>query len=731
MLFFVSSVGGLVVSPMMMRTSSSLRSVVKMKAGQYCESRYVPSRRSTCTVEVGPVKLGSEHPIACQTMSTTDTRDVEASVAQILRCVDQGADLVRLTVQGLLEAKKSAEIRKSLFEKGVDVPLVADIHFQPKAAMLVADAFEKIRVNPGNFADGTKSFEETTYDSPEEFEAERAYIEELFTPLVLKCKELNRAMRIGTNHGSLSARIMSFYGDSPAGMVESALEFANICRKHDYHNFVFSMKASNPVVMVQAYRSLAEKMYELGWDYPLHLGVTEAGEGEDGRMKSAIGIGALLADGLGDTIRVSLTEDPEFELEPCKTLADLGYKACSDEAREKAKKVPAFDDTETRLVASFNKRDVMIPKNINDEGETVAALHRDGSVLTTLKIDDFNNKDEQTLYRALGCQTALGMPFRDVATSDSIFLKAGTLKALDKTQRRTLDRIAKTGLGIIIDAAEADENNLPENTILLTPLADFSTPASMKNVIGTAVVVRGDESDEDLKRVLIDSSDSLAFALLDVPTSELSRLHATRRIFHVLKSQESQLPVIHKLTYDPESAKTPSGILRKDLFILKMGMDGGSLFVDGLGDGVLVDAPFDVDFLRTASFGLLQGSRMRNVKTEFVSCPSCGRTLFDLQEVSERIAEATGHLPGVTIAIMGCIVNGPGEMADADFGYVGSLPGKVDLYVGKEVVRKGIPNDDACDALVQLIKDNDRWVDPKEVEEASSSPGIEQQAVAA
>ena len=688
-------------------------SSLTMEVGKYCESRLMPTRRPARTVEVGPVKIGSEHAIALQTMSTTDTRDVDASVAQILRCVDQGADLVRLTVQGLNEAKKAAEIRQNLFDQGADVPLVADIHFQPKAAMLVADAFEKIRVNPGNFADGRKKFDEIDYDSPEEFEAERAYIEELFTPLVLKCKEMGRAMRIGTNHGSLSARIMSFYGDSPKGMVESAVEFANICRKHDYHNFVFSMKASNPVVMVQAYRSLAEKMYDLGWDYPLHLGVTEAGEGEDGRMKSAIGIGALLADGLGDTIRVSLTEDPEFELEPCKTLADLGNAACSDESKARAAKVPEFDDTETRPVASFIKRDVKIPKAIND-GAEIAALHRDGSVLTALSADDFAN--EALLYKNLGCQTAVGMPFRDIATSDSIYLKPGTLAALDKTHRRTLDRLASAGLGIIIDDDEA-EGVLPKNTILLKSVAAvLKDDGEPENVIGTAVVVQGDESEDELLAAVVNNKD-VAFVVMDVPAAEISRLHATRRVFHLLKTHGARMPVIHKLSYDANSAKSPSGVLRKDLFILRMGMDGGSLFVDGLGDGVLVDAPFDVDFLRSASFGLLQGSRMRNVKTEFVSCPSCGRTLFDLQEVTEKIADRTGHLPGVTIAIMGCIVNGPGEMADADFGYVGGAPGKVDLYVGKEVVQKGIPNDDACDALIQLIKDNDRWVDPKVAED--------------
>jgi len=698
-----------------------------MSLTQYCESRYVPARRPTRGVHAGPVTIGTDaatmNRIALQTMSTTDTRDVEASVAQILRCRDAGADLVRLTVQGLNEAKKAAEIRKTLDAMGADVPLVADIHFHPKAALLVADAFEKIRVNPGNFADGRKTFEEIDYDSPEEFEAERAYIEELFTPLVLKCKELGRAMRIGTNHGSLSARIMSFYGDSPLGMVESALEFANICRKHDYHNFVFSMKASNPVVMVQAYRLLAARMYDLGWDYPLHLGVTEAGEGEDGRMKSAIGIGALLADGLGDTIRVSLTEDPEFELEPCKTLADIGAEMVSDASRVRASAVPAFDDTTTRPVAELRKRDVEIPKSVND-GETVSALHRDGSVVTALGASDF--ADEQALYRALGCQTAVGMPFRDVATSDSVYLKPGTLAALGKPQLRTLSRLSQAGLGVVVDRADLsgrDDDHLPvPTTVVLEPsAAAFLDAAGAAADAPRAVTLRGDEADDELEALF--SRDDVAFVVVDVPTADLSRLHASRRLLHLAKAATSSVPVLHKLSYDAQSAKAPGNKpLRKDLFILRLGVDGGSLLVDGLGDGVLVDAPFDVDFLRTASFGLLQGSRMRNVKTEFVSCPSCGRTLFDLQEVTETISQRTGHLPGVTIAIMGCIVNGPGEMADADFGYVGGAPGKVDLYVGKEVVQKGIPNEEACDALVQLIKDHDRWVDPKEDDEDVASP---------
>jgi len=671
--------------------------------GRYCADDKAPERRATSDVKVGQVTIGSANPIVLQTMGTTDTNDVDASVAQILRCQEAGADMVRLTVQGIGEAKKSLEIREKLDARGARIPLVADIHFNVKASLIACEAYDKIRVNPGNFADGRKTFKEIDYDDPAEFIAERDYIEETFTPLVLKCKELGRAMRIGTNHGSLSARIMSFYGDSAEGMVESALEFANICRKLDFHNFVFSMKASNPVVMVQAYRLLAAKQYELGWDYPLHLGVTEAGEGEDGRMKSAIGIGALLADGLGDTIRVSLTEDPEFELEPCRTLAQLGDEAVSAEARERARAVPAFDDSETRPITSFTRREVALAPSIySDEYQ---ALHRDGSVLTALKLADF--ADEQRLYANLGLKTAVGMPFKDVASSDSVVVTEAAALG-DAAAVKILKRLQTAGVGVVA-SADALRATPFEGAVALRDCGD---DRDVPGARAAAVRLSGGETDAEIAAA---AASDAAFFVVDVDAARLSRVHGGRRVVHHLKANGATAPAVLRLGYDAQQAKAPgSSALRKDLFILRMGMDGGSLLVDGLAEGVLVDAPFDVDFLRTASFGLLQGSRMRNVKTEFVSCPSCGRTLFDLQEVTAQIAERTGHLPGVTIAIMGCIVNGPGEMADADFGYVGGAPGKVDLYVGKEVVQKGIPNEVACDALVELIKEYDRWQEPSE-----------------
>nr|QBP34357.1 plastid 4-hydroxy-3-methylbut-2-en-1-yl diphosphate synthase precursor [Ulva prolifera] len=662
---------------------------------QYCESVYRAKRRPTRTVKIGNVNVGSEHPIALQTMTTTDTKDVEGTVAQVKRCADAGADLVRLTVQGRREAEACFKIRERLLQDKYETPLVADIHFQPKVAVMVAEAFQKIRVNPGNFADGTKKFDEINYEDPSQFEEERAKIERLFTPLVLKCKELGTAMRIGTNHGSLSARILSFYGDTPAGMVASAFEFAEICRKHDYHNFLFSMKASNPLVMVAAYRLLAEEQYNRGWDYPLHLGVTEAGEGEDGRMKSAIGIGSLLLDGLGDTIRVSLTEDPEYELDPCRQLADLGTKAVTEQWG-----IEEYGET-TRDTHEFSRRVGTLPEQRDSDGDIDYrnVLNRDGSVLTCVTLSDLAQPEQ--LYQKLGCKLAVGMPFKDIASSDTLYMRE-LPAANDESGRTALRRLQEVGMHIIAPAAEIADNPM-EHTIPLVPLvnaAKFSLPEACERF---AVSIDGTESDEVIKS--LQNLDPIA-ALLNTAPSQ-SRLHLSRRVFDILKANEIDTPVIHHREFWADTTR--------DEIVITTGSEIGGLLCDGLGDGILLDVPSeDVDYLRTTSFGLLQGSRMRNVKTEYVSCPSCGRTLFDLQEVTAQISEQTGHLPGVTIAVMGCIVNGPGEMADADFGYVGGAPGKIDLYVGKEVVRRAIPMESACDELIELIKEHDRWVDKDE-----------------
>ncbi|KAB1226377.1 4-hydroxy-3-methylbut-2-en-1-yl diphosphate synthase, chloroplastic [Morella rubra] len=685
---------------------------------KYCESIHKTVRRKTRTVMVGNVALGSEHPIRIQTMTTTDTKDVAATVEQVMRIADKGADIVRITVQGKKEADACFEIKNSLVQKNYNIPLVADIHFAPSVALRVAECFDKIRVNPGNFvildikswftaADRRAQFEKLEY-TEEDYQKELEHIEQVFAPLVEKCKKYGRAMRIGTNHGSLSDRIMSYFGDSPRGMVESAFEFARICRKLDYHNFVFSMKASNPVVMVQAYRLLVAEMYVHGWDYPLHLGVTEAGEGEDGRMKSAIGIGTLLQDGIGDTIRVSLTEPPEEEIDPCRRLANLGMRAA-----ELQQGVAPFGE-KNRHYFDFQRRSGQLP--MQKEGEEVdyrGALHRDGSVLMSVSLDQL--KMPELLYKSLAAKLVVGMPFKDLATVDSILLRE--LPPVDDDDARlALKRLVDISMGVITPLSEQLTKPLP-NAMVLVNLKELLTGAYKLLPEGTRLVVsvRGDEPYEELE-ILKDIDPTMLLHELPFTEDKISRIHAARRLFEYLADSSLNYPVIHHIMF-------PKGIHRygsasveataRDDLVIGAGSNAGALLVDGLGDGVLLEAPDkDFDFLRNTSFNLLQGCRMRNTKTEYVSCPSCGRTLFDLQEISAEIREKTSHLPGVSIAIMGCIVNGPGEMADADFGYVGGTPGKIDLYVGKTVVKRGIAMEHATDALIQLIKDHGRWVDP-------------------
>lgn len=681
---------------------------------KYCEDVYSVSRRKTRTVSCGPIKFGSDHPIVRQTMATTDTANVEASIDQIMRCADKGFDLVRITVQGKREANAAAKIREGLFKKGYDIPLCADMHFQPVVAQLVADAVEKIRINPGNFADGRKDFEEKVYESEAEYVKERGYLVEAMLPLVQKCKDLNRCMRIGTNHGSLSSRVLSYYGDTPRGMVESAIEFADICRSQDYHNFVFSMKASNPLVMVQSYRLLASEMYRLGWDYPLHLGVTEAGEGEDGRMKSAVGIGTLLADGLGDTVRVSLTEDPEFEYEPCNRLCEMAearVAAKNPEAAARQSAVRKYVDT--RDITTYARRVGTLPTK--KEGEKVDVdkfLNPNGSVLSTIDPKMLSEGNAPYLYKELGFKTAVGMPFKDIATSDSLFIR-NLPPADDSNARAALRRMMEVGTGVVVPAKELEKNKLENAVALLTLTEAIETNGQLpEGAIRLAVEIDGTEDDEAIAKV----KDLDPLMVLIAIDDKLSQLHASRRIFEIFKANEINVPAIHH--YKTAASNT-------DEIALELGTKVGSLLTDGNGDGILIEqdgeTKFSVEFLRNLGFSLLQGCRMRNTKTEFVSCPSCGRTLFDLQETTAQIQEATGHLPGVTVAVMGCIVNGPGEMADADFGYVGTLPGKVDLYYGKEVVRKNIPNEEAVDALVELIKSYGMWKDKEEAEEVEQA----------
>nr|GME10111.1 4-hydroxy-3-methylbut-2-en-1-yl diphosphate synthase (ferredoxin), chloroplastic [Ipomoea batatas] len=665
---------------------------------KYCENIHKTVRRKTCTVMVGNVAIGSEHPIRIQTMTTTDTKDVAGTVEQVMKIADTGADIVRITVQGKKEADACFEIKNSLVQKNYNIPLVADIHFAPSVALRVSECFDKIRVNPGNFADRRAQFEKLEY-TEDDYQKELEHIEEVFTPLVEKCKKYGRAMRIGTNHGSLSDRIMSYYGDSPRGMVESAFEFARICRKLDFHNFVFSMKASNPVIMVQAYRLLVAEMYVQGWDYPLHLGVTEAGEGEDGRMKSAIGIGTLLRDGLGDTIRVSLTEPPEEEIDPCRRLANLGMRAA-----ELQQGVAPFEEKHRRYF-DFQRRTGQLP--VQKEGEEVdyrGVLHRDGSVLMSVSLDQL--KTPELFYKSLATKLVIGMPFKDLATVDSILLRE-LPPVNDKDARLALKRLIDVSMGVITPLSEQLTKPLP-NAMVLVTLKELSSGAHKLLPAGTRLVlsVRGDEAQEELE--FLKSSDA-TLILHNLPYSEekISRVHAARRLFEYLSENSLDFPVIHHMEF-------PKNIHRDDL-VIGAGTNAGTLLVDGLGDGVLLEAPdSDFDFIRNTSFNLLQGCRMRNTKTIAIM----GCIVNGPGEMADADFGYVGGAPGKIdlyvgkIAIMGCIVNGPGEMADADFGYVGGAPGKIDLYVGKTVVKRAIAMDQATDALIDLIKEHGRWVDP-------------------
>ncbi|KAK1409913.1 hypothetical protein QVD17_36443 [Tagetes erecta] len=626
-------------------------------------------------------------------MTTTDTKDVAATVEQVMQIADKGADIVRLTVQGKREGDACFEIKNTLVQKNYNIPLVADIHFAPSVALQVTECFDKIRVCPGNFADPRAQFQKLEY-TDDDYQKELERIEKVFVPLIEKCKKYKKPMRIGTNLGSLSDRIMSYYGASPRGMVESAFEFARICRKLDYHDFVFSMKASNPVIMVQAYRLLAAEMYVQGWDYPLHLGVTEAGEGEDGRMKSAIGIGALLQDGLGDTIRVSLTEPPLEEIDPCRKLANLGMKASQIQPG-----LAPFEEKHRRYF-DFQRRSGDLP--VQKEGEEVdyrGVLHRDGSVLMSVSLDQL--KTPELFYKSVAAKLVLGMPFKDLASVDSILLRELPPED-DKDARLALKRLIDASIGVITPLSQQLTKPL-SNAMVLVNLNELSTGAYKLLPKGTRLVVtvRGDEPYAELE--VLKSIDA-TMVLHDLPYSDekIGRVHTARRLFDYLSESSLNFPVIHHIHY-------PKGVHRDDL-VINAGANGGALLVDGLGDGILLEAPdHDFDFIRKTCFSLLQGCKMRSTKTEYVSCPSCGRTLFDLQVISAEIREKTAHLPGVMIAIMGCIVNGPGEMANADFGYVGGAPGKIDLYT---VVKRGIPMENATDALIQLIKDHGRWVDP-------------------
>ena len=640
-------------------------------SAKYCNSRTEYSRFRTREVKIGNVAVGGDNPIRVQSMTTTDTMDTEATVAQSIRMIDAGCEIVRITAPSKKEAENLANIKASLKEKGYDAPLVADIHFTPNAAEIAARIVEKVRVNPGNYAD-KKKFEHIDY-SNETYNAELARIRERFTPLVKICKEHGTAMRIGTNHGSLSDRILSRYGDTPEGMVESAFEFLRICRDEDYHEIVLSMKASNTRVMVQAYRLLVSRMIEEGWDYPLHLGVTEAGEGEDGRIKSAVGIGTLLEDGLGDTVRVSLTEDPEFEIPVARDLVDRYHSRSVNQ-----KFIPAVQGCVDPF--SYSKRETNTVLNVGGSNvpRVVSDLSRRSDISPanlfafgcnySVEADKWNLTDQATDLIYIGDNS---LDFEIPGTLAVI----QDLKAWNKDKARHYPLLTENEL--------ASVNGISGSKFLLLDAKHLFE-------VGTRDLLR-----------------SLEDCILVIETFNAHGMAEVRAGMELLVSENIQIPVILKWSYSQQT---------ESQFQLAASTDAGALLTDGLGDGVWLVSDSQPDKLVNSTvFGLMQASRTRISKTEYISCPSCGRTLFDLQQTTAMIRQRTDHLKGVKIGIMGCIVNGPGEMADADYGYVGVGVGKITLYKGQEVVKRAIPSEQALDELIELIKEHGDWVEPVEV----------------
>ncbi len=637
---------------------------------KYCNSLVAYSRRKTRVVDVGTIPMGGDHPIRIQSMTTVSTMDTPASVAQVMRMVAVGCEYVRITAPSIKEAQNLETIKNELRKNGCHVPLIADIHFTPNAAELAARIVEKVRVNPGNYAD-RKRFETLDY-TDSDYQAELERIRSKFAPLVGICKEYGTAMRIGTNHGSLSDRIMSRYGDTPLGMVESALEFVRICEDLGYFNIVLSMKSSNPKVMVQAYRLLVSKLDEEGLQpYPLHLGVTEAGDGEDGRIKSAVGIGALLEDGLGDTIRVSLTEEPEAEVPVAKLLADRYIK-------RKGFSISAISHYPVNPF-EYNHRATRTVTNIG--GDNVPRV-----------IADLSSKEKivQASLFALGYQYAVSLDKWKISDMACDYVLAGDVP---------VDFEIPGTLGIIYHYATWYLHKERSGVYPLIPVKDFSPELERSDKLNFIFAQLGDLNEAVVQLLKEDGT-----AVLIIGTDNAHGMAEQRRLFVELMNRQCDVPVIISRSYAD---------LSMDELRLYAATDIGSLLVDGLGDGILISAKgcgSDLHINQT-SFTILQATRTRISKTEYISCPSCGRTLFDLQETTAMIRSRTHHLKGIKIGIMGCIVNGPGEMADADYGYVGSGPGRITLYRGKEVVKRHVPTEQAVDELINLIREDGRWVE--------------------
>lgn len=639
----------------------------------YCNSLVSYQRRATRVVHIGDVPMGGQYPIRIQSMTTVDTMDTMGSVEQTIRMVDAGCEYVRITAPSIKEAENLRAIRDELRRRGYSVPLVADIHFTPNAAELAARIVEKVRVNPGNYAD-KKRFEQIDYTDAA-YESELQRIREKFLPLVRICKEYGTAMRIGTNHGSLSDRIMSRYGDSPLGMVESALEFLRICEDEQYFNIVLSMKSSNPQVMVQAYRLLVTKLNEEGFQpYPLHLGVTEAGDGEDGRIKSAVGIGTLLEDGLGDTVRVSLTEEPEAEVPVCRTLVSRYDERPGHPVIPEPDGYPldpyAYTRRHTREVLGIGGHQV--PRVIAD------LSHRDSITPASLF--------------AVGYQYAVALDKWNITDMACDWVYTG---------KTSIDFEIPGTLGIICDPEQWKNASDRERTYPMWQGKQYLRSGNKHPQLNW---VRVDA--EELNPALINHLMDDATAVLVLTTRNSHSMAALRRAFLQLIHHQCDVPVVIAMAYQDVSAEQLQ---------VYTGTDIGGLLIDGLGDGLMltgIRAGGD-KLINETAFNILQATRTRISKTEYISCPSCGRTLFDLQETTASIRARTYHLKGVKIGIMGCIVNGPGEMADADYGYVGSGPGRITLYRSKEVVKRNVPSASAVDELINLIREDGNWIEPQ------------------
>jgi (E)-4-hydroxy-3-methylbut-2-enyl-diphosphate synthase len=664
----------------------------------YCASLTQYKRLKTRTVNVGSIKIGGDAPIVVQTMTTTDTMDTAATVAQCIRCIEAGAQMVRITAPSKKEAENLRAIKDALREKGYDTPLIADIHFTPNAAEIAAGIVEKVRINPGNYVD-KKKFDVLEY-TDEEYAAEVQRIHERFSPLVKICKANGTAMRIGTNHGSLSDRIMSRYGDTAIGMVESAMEFLRIARSHDFHEIILSMKSSNPQVMVQAYRLLVQKMQEEFQEcYPLHLGVTEAGDGEDGRIKSAMGIGTLLEDGIGDTIRVSLTEDPEFEIPVCQAI----IKKYTQLPETTNSALPTIENL-FYSPYQYKRRNTHSVSTIG--GQQVPVVIADVSKAAAVNYE---------LLASIGYQYQEDSDKWNISDSAPDFIYT----------HDQLPAIALPGtLQTIVDASIWSPSLVQTYPLFST---DTFLSAPQQHALLNFVIVDCFSNNQAINWETLQTIAQQQNVVFCLYTNQTMAMATMRYAFNVFIEKGITTPCI----LFAESAAD-----NNDEHLVNFAVQTGGLLLDGFGDGLILSMHSQAyshmqqqtnlstqgrtyqetqtieSFVNNTAFSILQASRTRISKTEYISCPSCGRTLFDLQETTAKIRAVTHHLKGVKIAIMGCIVNGPGEMADADFGYVGSGVDKISLYKNKDVVRKNIPSKDAVNELIALLKEHGAWVDP-------------------